>query len=139
MQLPVKAHYATLAMLALAARFESRELVSARSIAAEHGIPSQFLGQILQQLRTVGLIDSTRGANGGFSLQRAPKHITLLEIVDAICPLASGQSIEETSPFSRVVCDVWERLRETQREILAQCDLEQLLQSSEKGSPMFYI
>ncbi len=52
MQIPVKAHYAAVAMLALAKRFDDGELVSVKSIATEHQIPSQFLVQILQLLRS---------------------------------------------------------------------------------------
>ena len=50
MQLPVKAHYAAQAMLALAARHQYSELLAAKTISNDYGIPNQFLGQILQQL-----------------------------------------------------------------------------------------
>ena len=56
MQIPVKAHYAAVAMLALAQRYQDGELVSARTMAEEHSVPNQFLVQILQQLRSAGLI-----------------------------------------------------------------------------------
>ncbi len=58
MQIPVKAHYAAIAMLALAARYRDGELVTARAVSAEHDVPNQFLVQILQQLRSAGLVCS---------------------------------------------------------------------------------
>ena len=140
MQFPVKAHYATLAMLALASRYEAKELQSARNIASEHGIPNQFLGQILQQLRTAGLIHSTRGANGGFSLQRPPQQISLYEIIEAVCPFANGNNeTDEKSVFGPVVRRVWDDLRESQQNFLSNLALSELLENAEKNSPMFYI
>ena len=140
MQFPVKAHYATLAMLALASRYDTKELQSARNIASEHGIPNQFLGQILQQLRTAGLIHSTRGANGGFSLQRPPQQISVYEIIEAVCPFSiGGTETEEKSVFGPVVQQVWEDLRGSQQRFLANLTLSELLENAEKNSPMFYI
>jgi len=140
MQFPVKAHYATLAMLALASRYETKELQSARNIASEHGIPNQFLGQILQQLRTAGLIHSTRGANGGFSLQRPPQQISAYEIIEAVCPFASGGTeTEEKSAFAPVVQQVWDDMQESQRKFLSELTLSALLENAEKNTPMFYI
>lgn len=140
MQLPVKAHYATLAMLALAKEYESRRLMPARAIAKEHGIPSQFLGQILQQLRSAGLIHSTRGSSGGFRLELSPEKITVADIVDATCSSGIGSGItEDTTPLSSVILEVWEELRIKQREVLENVTLENLLQRSTEPSSMFYI
>ncbi len=141
MQLPVKVHYATLAMLALAGRYASRELLPARIIAREHGIPNQFLGQILQQLRAAGLITSVRGANGGFQLERPPSAISVGEIVDAVCPSNSaGAASEESSPFCGVVSEVWDELRAQQRTTLQNRTLgDLLLRLQESSGSMFYI
>lgn len=138
MQLPVKAHYATLAMLALADKFESRERLPAGEIAREHGIPNQFLGQILQQLRAAGMIGSTRGANGGFHLERSPAEISIGDIVDAVCPPASSASVDHLSPLSAVVLDFWEELKSQQRDLLDRRSLADLLARANNAS-MFYI
>ncbi|MCA9133787.1 MAG: Rrf2 family transcriptional regulator [Planctomycetales bacterium] len=140
MQLPVKAHYATLAMLALADKHESREVLPARVIACEQGIPSQFLGQILQQLRAAGLIASTRGANGGFYLEQPPAAITLSEVVHAVCPPSSSLAVEGASPLSAVVLDVWEELKEQQQQLLQRLTLADLLARLDtSANVMFYI
>lgn len=141
MQLPIKAHYATLAMLALAQRCDAGELVTARVIAHEQKIPSQFLGQILQQLRATGLITSTRGASGGFRLSQVPARISIAEIVDAVCVLNGACTpTESESPLSQIVSEVWEELNQKQREILEQFTLADLLAKLEKSpAAMFYI
>lgn len=140
MQLPIKAHYATLAMLALTERVEAREPLPARKIAEEHHIPGQFLGQILQQLRSAGLITSTRGANGGFLLQRPPDAISVAHVVDALCSPSTGIGADEnSSSLSRTVHELWEELRIKQREVLENITLSDLLARSNGSTPMFYI
>lgn len=140
MHLPVKAHYATLAMLALAQRFEAGELLPARAIANDHQIPTQFLGQILQQLRATGLISSTRGSSGGFTLQRAPDNISIAEIVDALCTSTpTTNACNGSSPLSETVQEVWDELQSKQREILENLTLGDLLKRTVDSQPMFYI
>lgn len=137
MQLPIKAHYATLAMLALAEKHESGGVLPARVIAREQNIPSQFLGQILQQLRAAGLIASTRGANGGFYLQTTPTEITVGDVVDAVCPGSSGLPVEGASPLSALVLEVWDEVKARQRELLDRLTLADLL--GRQTHAMFYI
>ena len=142
MQIPVKAHYAAIAMLALAARYREGELVSARSVSAEHDVPNQFLVQILQQLRSAGLVCSSRGSNGGFKLQRAPENITLAEIVDAVCsPQPTSASDGDASELNRVMSQVWHDVIQQQRNLLEQRTLQALLEQAIAHAPetMFYI
>lgn len=138
-QLPVKAHYAALAMLALAKRWESRALAAAKVIAKEESIPTQFLLQILQQLRSAGLIDSTRGANGGFMLSRSPSQINLAQIVDAVCSAACSGADDASSPHSRVLQKVWQELAQKQRAVLEEATLARLLECVGETQVMFYI
>lgn len=142
MQLPIKAHYATLAMLALADKFANDQLIPARAIAREQGIPGQFLGQILQQLRGNALIVSTRGSNGGFRLARRPADISIAEIIDSVYPWSASvvADASETSALSVAVLNVWRDLNQQQRELLEGVSLADLLRRVEKSSAtMFYI
>lgn len=140
MQLPVKAHYATLAMLALAEKHESRDVLPARAIALEQGIPSQFLTQILQQLRAAGLILSTRGSSGGFCLDHAPSCITVGEVVDAVCPSTNSFNDQQASPLSQVVNEVWDEVKTKQREVLDRITMADLLaRCQDSSNRMFYI
>ena len=143
MQLPVKAHYAALAMLALAKRWETRELVTAKAIAQEQGIPNQFLLQILQQLRSSGLITSMRGANGGFLLNRAPSQINLSQVVDSVCPCTpqelNASAIKVGLEAESVIQAVWGEVADSQRSILEQASLSNLLARMSETQPMFYI
>lgn len=142
MQLPVKAHYATLAMLALAEQYDTDQQMPARRIAREQRIPSQFLGQILQQLRAAGLIGSTRGSSGGFRLAKRPADISIAEIVDSVCPWTGSCPVVEDPSWglSQVIQDVWNELGQQQRELLEGLTLGDLLLRRETSpATMFYI
>ncbi len=140
MQLPVKAHYAVVAMLALAERYERREPMPVRSIASERQIPTQFLTQIFQQLRSAGMVVSTRGANGGFLLAREPDCISVGDVLDVICPLAAGgPEGSSQSRFGEAATRVWEDLYNHQVDFLNSVSLQDMLNRVSQAAPMFYI
>ncbi|MFK7735568.1 MAG: Rrf2 family transcriptional regulator [Pirellulaceae bacterium] len=140
---PIKAHYAMQAMLALAEKHEDREPLPARQIARDQQIPSQFLTQILQLLRTAHLVSSTRGANGGFLLERSPDNVTLAEVVDAVCPSTQRDACveqgESPGKLSHVMNEVWLELEQQQRAVMESLTLSELLTRARESAPMFYI
>ncbi|MCA9191830.1 MAG: Rrf2 family transcriptional regulator [Planctomycetales bacterium] len=141
MQLPIKAHYATVAMLALAKEFNAGDLVSAKSISIEYGIPNQFLVQILQQLRSAGLVSSSRGPNGGFKLDKPPHCIVIADILDVICPTSPNLPDGTCSNLlNEVVHDVWRSLETLQQDFLKGQTLDDLLlRMQNSAQPMFFI
>jgi Rrf2 family transcriptional regulator, cysteine metabolism repressor len=51
---------------------------------AKHGnLPERYLPQVLRQLVTHGILNSTIGVDGGYCLRKSPTEITLLDIVDS--------------------------------------------------------
>jgi Rrf2 family protein len=79
-----KLEYAMRAMIELAIRRDSGQLVPAREIALAQQVPLRFLEQQLGALHKAGLVESFRGAGGGCRLARDPAHITVADIADAI-------------------------------------------------------
>ncbi len=53
-------------------------------LAAEGKMPERFLLQVLRTLVRHGILRSTRGVGGGYSLERSPADISLLEVIEAI-------------------------------------------------------
>ncbi len=141
MNLTAKTEYACLAMLELAQHHASGEPVQVRLIAERHGIPAQFLVQILQQLKRAGMVNSIRGACGGYQLAQAPQEITLAELLDVI----EGSSDTPTcaanaSPLVPVLMEVCEELTSIQRERLEAITLADLLErAAVESDPMWYI
>lgn len=75
--------YAVQALLELS-ELGDNQPVSCRQLAEMGGMPKRFLLQILRALVTKGILHSTRGVEGGYTLARPASEISLLEIVEAI-------------------------------------------------------
>ncbi|MDD4296128.1 MAG: Rrf2 family transcriptional regulator [Ruminiclostridium sp.] len=89
MRLSRKSEYALLALIDLAGNYPA-EMVKIMEVANRNGIPKKYLEQIFLQLKGAGYVKSTRGANGGYELAKAPDEINLAEIIRLIDgPLAS--------------------------------------------------
>ena len=71
--------YAVRALMFIARR--KKEVVSAGEMVGSLRIPRSFLRQILQRLTNEGLLKSSKGAGGGFSLLRAPEKIFLMDLI----------------------------------------------------------
>ena len=79
-----KLEYAMRAMIELASRRDSGQLVPAREIAEAQQVPLRFLEQQLGALHKAGLVESFRGAGGGCRIAKEPDEITVAQIADAI-------------------------------------------------------
>lgn len=79
----LKASYGVSALFDLALHY-GVGAVPIEEIARRQKIPSDFLRQILSALRRSKLVESTRGAGGGYALARAPAEISIREILEAI-------------------------------------------------------
>jgi Rrf2 family protein len=140
-KLSAKTEYACLAMLQLAERYSSGEPEQIRRIAKEHGIPSQFLVQILLQLKAAELVNSVRGASGGYRLNRSPQKITLLEVIDVMegneQPTTSAG---ETSPLSEVLLNLRQEISDQQRQKLTSVTLADIVEkAAEPSEPTWFI
>ena len=129
MKLSAKAEYACLAVLALTRQQPDDPPMRIREIAEAHGIPERYLVQILLQLKSGGLVVSTRGAAGGYRLARPPNEISLAEVLEAIDgPEEPARSHPE--PSAQVLQSVWERIRAAERQILQETSLSDLAERS---------
>jgi Rrf2 family protein len=79
-----KAEYGVRVMAHLAARSESDGPASLASIAEAEGLPQAYLEHLAARLRRAGLVESRRGAHGGYSLARPAASITMAEVVRAL-------------------------------------------------------
>ncbi|WP_435010376.1 RrF2 family transcriptional regulator [Tundrisphaera lichenicola] len=127
MKISAKAEYACLAVLALARPRPDDSPVRIREIAESHGIPERYLVQILLQLKGAGLVQSTRGAAGGYRLARPAGQISLSEVLNAID--GPGEVPRESNkPAAQVLAAVWEHIRAAERAVLEQTSIADLSQ-----------
>ena len=53
-------------------------------VSREEHIPKSFAAKIFQSLAKAGLVKSNRGSGGGFTLLKAAREVTVLEVIEAI-------------------------------------------------------
>jgi Rrf2 family protein len=95
MKISQKGLYALQAMMMLA-RHYNQGAIRIRDIAYEEGLPEKFLELILLELKNARIVESARGAKGGYQLRRAPDEIHLSEIIRLIDgPLAPFGDAEQ--------------------------------------------
>ena len=83
MRLTTKGRYAVTAMLDLALR-EGNGPISLADISERQGISLSYLEQLFTKLRRSGLVKSTRGPGGGYSLSRSADEIAVAEVITAV-------------------------------------------------------
>ena len=83
MKLTSKGRYAVMALADLA-RFDNIGPVSLRDISIRQGISLDYLEQIFSKLRKKEIVQSVRGIQGGYVLNRKAKEIKLTNIFDAV-------------------------------------------------------
>lgn len=94
MQVSQKGLYALEALMLLARRYPDGT-VKIREIAADEDLPEKFLELILLELKHARVVESVRGARGGYRLKRPPSKIFLGEIMRTIDgPLAPFEDAE---------------------------------------------
>ena len=95
MKISQKGLYALQAMMMLA-RHHHQGAIKIREIAYEEDLPEKFLELILLELKNARMVESVRGAKGGYQLRRDPEEIRLSEIMRLIDgPLAPFADAEQ--------------------------------------------
>lgn len=95
MKISQKGLYALQAMMMLA-RHYNQGAIRIRDVAYEEELPEKFLELILLELKNARMVESARGAKGGYQLRRAPSEIRLSDIIRLIDgPLAPFGDAEQ--------------------------------------------
>jgi Rrf2 family protein len=139
MKLSAKSDYATRAVLGLARRHHSGESVRVETLAAEQGIPPNYLVQILIELKTHRIVKSVRGKEGGYLLARPPEEISMGDILRCF----HGQMFDSPAladphcpPELRAA---WKSLQDSVEKCAASINFQQLVERSGEKEKMYYI
>jgi len=105
--------------------------VKGEQLAKAQSIPPKFLENILLELRHAGLVQSQRGAEGGYWLARPAAEITLAEVIRAVeGPLANVRGARpesvEYAGVAEPLRDVWIAVRASLRRVLESVTLADL-------------
>ena len=79
------AEYALRAVVYLASQADEARTV--QQIAAATRVPTGYLAKVMQSLSRAGLVQSWRGAAGGFSLTHAPEEVSVLDVINVVEPV----------------------------------------------------
>jgi Rrf2 family protein len=136
MKISQKGLYALQAMMMLA-RHHHQGAIKIREIAYEEDLPEKFLELILLELKNARMVESVRGAKGGYQLRREPSEIRLSEIMRLIDgPLAPFGDAEQLRVLidrdlpHRTLYQVFLDVRDAAANILENTTLADLISES---------
>lgn len=110
---------------------EADRAVSLGDVAARHGISEKYLWQVVNPLKSAGLVEAVRGAHGGYRLTRPPARITLKDLVEVLDGrvVANGTGEEPVGSdrhAAGVMREVWTAVGEATEQALAGVTLGEL-------------
>ena len=129
MRLSTRGRFAITAMIDLASR-QTVTPVPLQDLAQRHRISMSYLEQMFAKLRQHGLVESTRGPGGGYTLALAAASISVADIIGAIEDETGDRPKEaqrETSPTAQAMTqDLWDALQTTVANYLKTVTLQSL-------------
>ena len=136
MKLSTRGKYGLNAMVYLASKAQEGPQ-PLRAIAQSNLLPDQYLEQLLGCLRKAGLVNTVRGAQGGYQLAKPAGEITVGHIIDAMeGPLQLSECAVESEPTcpNSDNCPtrrVWEYLTDSINSLLYSISLKDMLETKE--------
>lgn len=116
MKLSTKGRYGVKAMVDLAIRYGGNP-VSIKSIAERQNISEFYLEQLFAPLRRAKLIKSVRGAQGGYVLNKAPKDITVSDIMNVLeGPIEISSCLDKDECDNMNICPtrlLWDKIKKS--------------------------
>jgi Rrf2 family iron-sulfur cluster assembly transcriptional regulator len=128
MRLSAKSRFAVAAMIDLALREQSGP-VPLNAIGSRLQISLSYLEQLFAKLRQSGLVDSTRGPGGGYTLARSALTISVADIISAVegsKVLHADEASEAGEAGWQMTRDLWTGLSSRMMEHLQSIKLQQL-------------
>ncbi len=138
-KLSVKSDYAARAVLGLARREGNGAPTPVEVLAAEQGIPSNYLVQILLELKAQNIVRSHRGKEGGYQLARPAAQISMGDLIRCV----HGQGFD-TPAIHDPQCPpelraAWRRIQAAVDGALDGITIQQLVEDGGDKDKMYYI
>jgi Rrf2 family protein len=139
MKVSQKATYGIMAALDLALQ-NGAAPVQSKAIAKRQVIPPRFLEQVLHAMKKAGIVDSLRGALGGYTLNKKPAEISLAEIVEALDGPLSPSTLRGSATRrlrsrlkpDALLTNVWERVHQAELSVLGTVTLKELAERQQQ-------
>ena len=146
MKLSAKSRYALASLVKMALVHESQPTITVLEIADELEISKIYLERIFSELRRGEVVGSIKGSQGGYYLTRAPKEITLYDILHAVEPALFSENdatVDKTSQnIERALVEmVYTPMKEGFAKVLTAITLADITLEAqgEEGNYMYYL
>ena len=118
--------------------------VTLNEISERQGISAKYLWQIVNQLKTAGLVRGVRGPRGGYVMVKEPESITLLDLVQVLeGPVALVECIGGAEDCTRadgcVAQTVWAEVNRATCDALKSITLAEVLRRLAGGNASHYV
>ena len=139
MKLSVKSDYAARAVLWLSRHYQHGVARRVEDMAADQGIPANYLVQILIELKSQQIVKSQRGKEGGYLLARPPGEITLGDVLRCV----HGE-VFDSPALSDPQCppelrEAWRKLQNALNQTADSISFQRLLEQGAEKEKMYYI
>jgi len=131
-----KQHNSVTALYELALHY-GEGVVPLKTIAKTQGISENYLEQLMAPLRRAGLVESVRGAQGGYTLALPPEEVTIGQIITAVegpialvdCLLTSAEAVDQSCVRAGncVTRQIWEEVCDNINNVLNNIALSDLM------------
>ena len=137
MQIPRRVDYGLRAVIYLSDQLPGK-CSSISEIAKHQGVPKKFLEKIIQDLVRAGLIQSKRGAAGGYMLARAAEVISFRDVIEALeGPIAVNACLDHGAGCDQIprctMIGVWNEVQQSITDVLSRTTIAALRQPACKG------
>lgn len=148
MKLSTKTRYTVLALLDLAVN-DNGKPSKIKNIASRQDLSTRYLENLFTNLRADGILISSKGQGGGFSLSRDPSKINLLEVIEAVEGKFSLVDCIESDSFCQKSADcitrnIWKKANNNLKDFFKAITLKDLIRdykkkAKNKNQDMYYI
>lgn len=147
MKLSTRGKYGFRAILELAINYGSGP-IPLKHVSEQLDISQKYLERLVTSLKSAGLVQSFRGAHGGYALARHPSEIRLSEVIQSLeGSIAPSECVNNSAVCLRskscVARGVWVKMKEAMNGVLKSTTLQDLVEQEQaqepRGEVMYYI
>ena len=138
MKVSKKLEFACRVLAQLGRNYDGSTLLQVDQLASREVISSNYLVQILNDLRNAGFVISRRGKQGGYLLAKHPQDIRLIDIIRAIEPDFLENSITDEGSSGSAVAQAWNGINRALSVEAGKVELTDMI-ASEETAQMYHI
>lgn len=139
MKLSVKSDYATRAVLWLAHHYPEGTARTVDEMASAHGIPPNYLVQILIELKSAQIVKSHRGKEGGYLLARPPGQISFGDVLRCVHGEIFDSPALSNPQNPPELREAWRQVRQAVNQAADAITFQDLLEQGTEKGKMYYI